>query len=51
MRFSTLLLALIPAIALAAPIPAPAFGFGTRINTKTVQNGSNPTYWIINYRL
>ena len=47
MRFSTLLLALIPAATLAAPVPAP----GMRVVAKIVQNGPNLTDCITNYRL
>ncbi len=47
MRFSTLLLALIPATAFAAPVPAP----GMRVHAKIVQNGPNLTDYITKHRL
>lgn len=47
MCFSTVLLALIPAAALAVPVPAP----GMHIIAKIVQNGPNLTYFITKYRL
>ena len=48
MRFSTLVLALIPATStLAVPVPAP----GARTNTNTVQNGPNLTYRITKHRI
>jgi len=47
MRFSTLVLVLIPAATLAAPVPAP----GTRINANVLQNGLNLTYWVTKRRL
>ena len=46
MRFSTLLLALIPAATLAAPVPAP----GMRVVAKIVQKGPNLTNFITKYR-
>lgn len=47
MRFSTLLLALIPATAFAAPVPAP----GMRVYARIAQNGPNLTYCVTKHRL
>ena len=46
MRFSTLLLALIPATALAAPLPAP----GTRFDSKNGIERPDLTYGITKHR-